>query len=62
MNMKVIIQISAVVYVVAFLAGCTQEKRTLKFNYHTDKPFIQDYSIKYFVRDENVSFYFRALL
>ncbi|HBC78697.1 MAG TPA: hypothetical protein DCZ51_08700 [Bacteroidales bacterium] len=55
--MKVIIQISAVVYIMTFLAGCTQEKRTREFNYHTDKPFIQDYSIKYFVRDENVRLY-----
>jgi hypothetical protein len=57
MNMKVNIQISAVVYVLVFLAGCTTEKNTQEINFHTDKPFIQDYSIKYFVRDENIKLY-----
>jgi hypothetical protein len=57
MNMKVNIQISAVVYVLVFLAGCTPEKNPQEINGHTDKPFIQDYSIKYVVRDENVRLY-----
>jgi len=57
MNMKVNIQISAVAYILVFLAGCIPEKNTQEINYHPDKDFIQDYSIKYFVRDENVLLY-----
>src|SRR5665647_1094036 len=55
--MKINIQISAVVYVMFFFAGCTQEKNSPEFKGYTDKPFISDYSIKYLVREENVRLY-----
>src|SRR4030042_5746361 len=55
--MKKDIQISAVIYVLILLADCSPKKISSEIMAHNDKPFIQDYSIKYIVSDENVKLY-----
>jgi len=57
MNMKENIKISSVLYVLILLAGCTPEKNPPEIRVHSDKPFVQDYSVKYMVPDENVRLY-----
>jgi hypothetical protein len=52
--MKNYIRISAVTWVLILMAGCKPQTNSPEFKSHTDKLFIQDYSIKYIVQDENV--------
>ena len=55
--MKKDIQISAVIFVLILLTGCSPKKISSEIMVHSDKPFIQDYSVKYMVADENVNLY-----
>jgi len=55
--MKRKIQISALLYALIMSVGCTGEKDSQGFKVHADKPFIQDYSVKYMITDENVKLY-----
>ena len=54
MNMKENIKISSILCVLILLAGCMPAKNPQEIRIHSDKPFIQDYSVKYMVPDENV--------
>ena len=44
-------------WILILMTGCESKKTSSEFKGHTDKPFIQDFSIKYFVRDENVKLF-----
>ncbi len=57
MNMKANIKISSILYILILLAGCSQAKNTQEIKNHSDKPFVQDYSVKYMVQDEDVKLY-----
>ena len=54
MNMKENIKISSILYLLILSAGCMPAKNPQEIRIHSDKPFVQEYSIKYMVPDENV--------
>ena len=57
MNMKVNIKISSILYVLILLSGCKPAGNPQEIRIYSDKPFVQDYSVKYKAPDENVKLY-----
>ncbi len=57
MNMKENKKISSILCVMILFTGCSPVSNPQEIRIHEDKPFIQDYSVKYIVPDENVKLY-----
>jgi hypothetical protein len=55
--MKNKIHLIIIAYVLILSAGCAPKKNSPEIKGHTDKPFIQDYSIKYMLPDEDVELF-----
>lgn len=52
--MKNKIQLLVIAYVLILTTGCSPKMNSSEINGFVDKPFVQDYSVKYLVQDENV--------